>query len=92
MSNENVFQIFLKGDTLVVLFNNNLLYLSKMKNIINSMNSINTSVSFDLFVFSDIVEFNDEILKYSFEFSKEFLDFAKECNNGHQRKCRSAGI
>jgi hypothetical protein len=92
MSSENVFQIFLKGNTLVVLFNNNLLYMSKMNNIIKSMASINTSLSFDLFVFSDILEYNDEILNYSFEFSKEFLDFAKECNNGRQNKCRSAGI
>ena len=80
MEDNIVFKVFLKGDVLIVKHNNNLLYSSRMIEIVKRIKSLSKSVGFDLFVFSEILEFNDSIINMSFEFSKAFLYFAKEYN------------
>lgn len=81
MVEEIVFKVKLKGDLLKVFANSELIYCSRLINIVKRMNLVGKSVSFDLFIFSEILEYNDTIINNSFEFSKEFLYFAKEYNS-----------
>lgn len=81
MVEEVKFKVNLKGDLLQVRANGDLIYCSVLYQIVKRMGGINKSVSFDLFIFSEILEFNDNYTQDSFEFSKAFLYFAKEYNN-----------
>ena len=86
MSQEAIFEIILDDGYLKIFKDNELLYISKMENIIERMNMLKANISFDLFVFSEILEFNDSIVNNVFYFSKAFLLFAKEINNGSDKK------
>ena len=74
------FKVISKGDTLKVLANNELIYCSTLYEIVKRMGGCK-STSFDLFIFSEILEYNDNYIQDSFEMSKAFLNFAKEYNN-----------
>lgn len=75
------FKVSLKGDLLRVQANDELIYISRMYEIVRRMRQISMSVSFDLFIYGEILEYNDSYVRDSFEFSKAFLNFAKEYNN-----------
>lgn len=84
IEHNHIFKIC-KIDGLVrVHFKGSLLYVSPVEDLIDRMRKCPVDVSFDLFLFSEILEYNDSISNNSFDFSKEFLYFAKECRDDRQ--------
>lgn len=77
-----IFVVKQKYDRIMVYFNGSLLYASVIYQIVKRMNATGYKCSFDLFIFEEILEFNEEIAILTYEFCKAFLYFAKEYNSG----------
>jgi abortive infection bacteriophage resistance protein len=84
MNNQSLvsFAIKLVNSNIEIYENSKLIYCSKLNDIIDRMKESNTNKSLDIFIFSEICEFNDDYSTNEFEFTKEFLLFAKELTFG----------
>jgi len=86
MNNQSLvsFAIKLVNSNIEIYENSKLIYCSKLNDIIDRMKESNTNKSLDIFIFSEICEFNDDYSTNEFEFTKEFLLFAKELTFGQE--------
>ena len=86
MNNQSLvnFAMKLVNSNIEIYEDDKLIYSSNLDDIINRMKESNTKKSLDSFIFSEICEFNNDYTNNEFEFTKEFLLFAKELIIGQE--------